>query len=262
MDQRIRVGASFTSVVVLLAACSSASTKAGPTTTAAGTETTLVVDTTDGGPSTTSDDTSSTTIATTTTVAEIDFTLRPQGIGPFNFNRSYSTVAAALFNEFGATEASDSTYELDVPTADPSARDQSPSIQTGFVAAYSRELCWDGFCMVFGGVEEPEVFTGWFLFNETQLALANGLTIGTRLNDSALDDFVFVRREAVCENIAVGLVDGITVVVRSEVGPFPDFTVVGTGKNTVANPSSVVVTWMEVGFVPQYLGGDLCFRGN
>jgi len=232
--------------VALLAACSSSSTStgSGPTTTAAASTTTAA---------TTPETVAATTIPPTTVPAPIVFTLRSDGLGPFNLGVPASELLDALSLPFGAPSSDEAT---EYPVADGFGAFTTADGEFGFAFPFGRSVCWAfGLCVLFGGADAvAQTFTGWYYNDSTTVALytPSGVTIG-----SVWSDFpTMTVYPGGCYTVGSGEIDGVALTLQSDVVAFGSFDDLGNYIETVPPADQVRVTYMQTGQIPAFLFGD------
>lgn len=245
----LRAVAVIAGLSMLINACTSSSSSGGSTSsTGVSLPSTSTIETTpDTVPATTS--------STSTTVpAPIVFTLRGDGIGPFDLGVPASDLIDAFSAQFGPA-TSDVTTEY--PTDDGIGGFQSADGEFGFFKPVGRTLCWSmQFCAEFGG-NEPAVlqFAGWTYAEDSAASLVStsGVTIGTRWSDAPATMSV---APGGCYSVGSGDVDGIILTLISDGEPFSSFDDAGNYIEGAPAREDVTVTFMQAGFVPAFLFGD------
>ena len=243
----VRVVTLFAGLALLAAACSSSKTSSG----------TGVSTTASSASSTTVDTTSTTTVESTlppTTVpAPIVFTLRGDGIGPFNLGIPASELIDALTVQFGPA-TSDNSAEY--PLVDTFGGYTSADGEMGFVATFGRTVCWAfQFCAEFGGADATtQLFVGWTYGESTggTLASTSGVTIGSRWSDFP----AMTVDSGGCYTVGSGSIDGIFLTLQSDVVAFGSFDDLGNYIVAVPPAEQVAVTYMQTGDIPSFLFGD------
>lgn len=242
----LRSAAVIAGLSLVAVACSSNSSSGGTgVSTSASSASTSTVETTP--------DTVATTIAPTTTVpAPIIFTLRGDGLGPFDFGIAADEVIDALTTEFGAA-ASDESTEYTV--GDGFGGFQTVDGEFGFAVPFGRTLCWAfEFCAEFGGVAAATEFVGWSYGEDSgsTLAATSGVTIGSRWSDFPAMNV----HPGGCYSIGYGDIDDITLTLQSDDVAFTSFDDLGNYVEAVPPPEQVSVVFMEAGDIPAFLFGD------
>lgn len=232
---------------LLAAACTSSTTSSatGASTTEPAVSSTAV----DTTPATTA----ATTVPPTTVPAPIVFTLRGDGIGPFDLGIGTSELIDALTSQFGPASSDDSA---DYPIVDAFGGYTSADGETGFVAPFGRTVCWSfQFCAELGGADAVnQTFVGWAYGENSGATLAStsGVTIGSRWSDfptMAVDS-------GGCYTSGTGSIDGITLTLQSDVIAFGSFDDLGNYIVAVPPAEQVSVTYMQTGDIPSFLFGD------
>lgn len=242
----LRIAAVLAGLSLVAVACSSSSSSGGTgvSTTASSASTSTVA---------TTPDSVATTIATTTTVpAPIIFTLRGDGLGPFDFGIAADEVIDALTAEFGAA-ASDENREYTVD--DGFGGFQTVDGEFGFVVPFGRTLCWAfEFCAEFGGATSATEFVGWSYGEDSGATLSStsGVTMGSRWSDFPAINV----HPGGCYSIGYGDIDGITLTLQSDEVAFTSFDDLGNYVESVPPPEQVSVVFMEAGDIPAVLFGD------
>jgi hypothetical protein len=242
----LRTVAALAGLSLVAVACSSSSSSGGTgvSTTAASASTSTVE---------TTPDTTATTFAPTTTVpAPIIFTLRGDGIGPFDVGIAAGEVIDALTTEFGPASSDESAeYTVD----DGFGGFQTVDGEFGFAFPFGRTLCWTfEFCAEFGGAASATEFVGWSYGEESgsTLSSTSGVTIGSRGNDYPAMNV----HPGGCYSIGYGDIDGITLTLQSDDVQFTSFD--GLGNYVEATPplEQLTVVFMQAGDIPAFLFGD------
>ena len=188
----------------------------------------------------------------TTVPAPIVFTLRGDGIGPFDFGVGVSDMIAALTTAFGSA-SSDETTEY--PADDGFGGFQTTDGEIGFIAHFGREICWSiEFCAEFSGDASADFFTGW-TYGESPggtLASTSGVTIGSRWSDFP----TMVVNAGGCYQSGSGSIDGIALTLLSDDVAFGTFDDLGNYIEAVPPAEQVSVSYMQTGSVPAFLSGD------
>ncbi len=233
------------------AACSSNSTSngTGPTTSAPATSST----TADTSLDTTPDTAAATTVPATTVPAPVVFTLRGDGIGPFDLGIPANDLINAMTAQFGPSSSDESA---EYPTVDPFGGYTSADGEIGFVAPFGRAVCWSfQFCAEFGGADAvSQFFVGW-TYGEpagTTLATASGVTIGSRWSDFP----AMLVDSGGCYTIGSGTIDGVTLTLQSDAIAFGTYDDAGNYVVAVPPADQVAVTYMQTGDLANFLFGD------
>ncbi len=242
---RLRTAVNVATLSMLFAACSSASTGTGTSTSTAASTSTVGTAATTTAPTTTE--------ATTTVPATIVFTLRGDGLGPFDFGSATTDLIDALTTAFGAAVSDDTT---EYPADDGSGGFQTTDGDLAFVAQFGRTMCWSGqLCAQFGGAGPTvQTFMGWTLgeASATSLTSTSGVTIGSRWSDFP----AMVVDPGGCYTVGDGTIDGIHLALLSADVAFGSFDDLGNYVEAVPPADQVTVTWMDAGENPVFLFGD------
>ncbi|MEQ1874164.1 MAG: hypothetical protein ABL953_10590 [Ilumatobacteraceae bacterium] len=243
---RIRTAAIIAGLSILSAACSSEKSSSGGTgaSTSSSASTATVA---------TTPDTVGTTIAPTTTVpAPLVFTLRGDGIGPFDLGIDNDDLIDALTTAFGAPSSDDFR---EYPVDDGFGGFQTVDGEFGFVVPFGRTLCWAfELCVELGGAEAATEFLGWS-YGEgsgSTLSSTSGLTVGSRGNDYPAMNV----HPGGCYSIGYGDIDGITLTLQSDDVQFTSFDDLGNYVEAVPPPEQLTVVFMQAGDIPAFLFGD------
>lgn len=231
---------------MLAAACTSTSTSGGSTSSTSASTTSTTVDTTP--------DTETASTSTSTTVpAVIVFTLRGDGLGPFDLGVAPGGLIDALTAQFGPAQAD---LPQEYTQYDGVGGFESADGESGFTHPFGRTVCWEfGFCAEFGGAAATSlVFVGW-TYNtdpEARLASTSGVTIGSRWSD-----FPAMNVNAGgCYTVGGGDIDGIDLTLQSDGVAFGSYDDLGNYVESIPPPEQVTVTFMQTGEVPIYLLSD------
>lgn len=232
---------------LLIVACSSSSTSVGTgASTSIPSASTTTVATTPGT-------TLPATASTTTVPAPVDFTLRGDGIGPFDLGVPASELIDAFSAQFGPpTEDVAAEY----PNDDASGGFLMDNGEVGFIAPFGRTVCWAfDFCADFGGNDATTLFlTGWTYGEDSGLTLTStsGVTIGTRWSDVP----AITVSPGGCYTVGYGTIDGIELTLLSDGVEFTTFDAAGNYIENTPPPEQVSVTSMQAGDIPIFLFGD------
>ena len=246
-NANICISSLIAGVSMLAAACSSTSTSGSSSTSsssAAATTSTV---------GSTPDTVAETTSTTTTVPAPIVFTLRGDGIGPFDLGIASNDLIDAMTAQFGPASSDERQV---YPDDDGFGGFQSADGEFGFAYPFGRTLCWAfQFCVEFGGADATtEVFAGWSYGEESGLTLAStsGVTIGSRWSDFP----AMTVNPGGCYTVGYGDIDGVALTLQSDDVAFGSFDDDGNYVEAVPPPEQVAVTFMQTGDIPIFLFGD------
>lgn len=232
---------------LMIAACSSSSSSGG---TGVSTSTDLNTTTVETTPDTTA---ASTTAAPTTVPAPIVFTLRGDGLGPFDLGVPAGDLIAALEPAFGPATSDDS---VEYPVDDGAGGFQSTEGDVSFVAPFGRTMCWPGeLCVQFSGADATtQTFVGWTYGDETDQTIvsSSGVTTGSLWSDFP----AMVVDPGGCYTVGYGTIDGIHLTLQSSDVAFGSFDNLGNYVEAVPPADQVTVVYMETGDNPIFLFGD------
>lgn len=235
-------------LALLAPACSSSKTSNGAGTTTAASTTVIDTTTTAAAPTTTAS-----TVPPTTVPAPIVFNLHGDGIGPFNLGISAAELIDAMTTQFGPPS---SDVSAEYPLDDTFGGFTTADGEVGFVASFGRTVCWSfQFCAEFGGGDAvTQSFVGWTYGEESGLTLAStsGVTIGSRWSDFP----AMVVDSGGCYNSGTGSIDGITLILQSDVIAFSSYDDLGNYVVAVPPAEQVAVISMQIGEIPTFLFGD------
>lgn len=229
-----------------LVACSSSSTSSGATTSTSAAEATTTV-------ATPADTTPPTTAAPTTVPAPLEFTLRSDGLGPFDLGAPAAEVVDAITSVFGPATSDEST---EYPVDDGFGGFETVDGDVGFTVRFGRTVCWAiDLCVELGATDGTTyVFTGWSYREEGggSLSTESGVTVGSRWSDVP----EMIIDAGGCYSVGYGSVDGIRVTVQSSGTLFTTFDDLGNYIEAVPPANEVTILFMETGDVPVFLFGD------
>lgn len=184
----------------------------------------------------------------TSTTQPIDLTLRPDGIGGFDFGSQSEPVLAAVISALGAPD-----YEENVEFGATAAPDRWIYETRGFAHRFGRVVCRrDVFCLYFGGPSLDERrFVGWWYYDtpvaqRSALSTADGISLGSRVSDH-LDSIVLPVDGQCYSAAATSTVDGIDLGVRSVGVPFFAYDTTGAFIEGNPPPEDLVVTSLSAG---------------
>jgi hypothetical protein len=181
------------------------------------------------------------------------FTLRGDGIGPFDLGIAASVLIDAMTTQFGPASSDESA---EYPTDDTFGGYTSADGETGFVSPFGRTVCWSFvFCAEFGGADASTLsFVGWTYGEESGATLAStsGVTIGSRWSDFP----AMTVDSGGCYQSGSGSIDGITLTLLSDEIAFGSYDDSGNYIVAVPPPEQVAVTYMQTGDIPSFLSGD------
>lgn len=184
----------------------------------------------------------------TSTTTPLGLTLRPDGIGGFDFGSEPEPVLAAVVAALG-TPDNEENVEFEAT--------ESPERWTfgssEFAHRFGRVVCRrDVFCLYFGGASLSELrFVGWWYHDgldtpQTALATADGIALGSRVSDHL--DSIVLPVDGQCYSAAsTSTADGIDVGVRSVGVPFFAYDTTGAFIEGDPPPEDLVVTSLSAG---------------
>lgn len=214
-------------LLLVIAACSGVERGDGPDPTSRPSTSSTSMPSTSSAPASTAPS-STDTAPSSTAIGPPPLTLRPDGLGQFDFGTDAAPALAAATTVFGMPDRDDTTVYQRTDTAG-----LWMNASTGFAHEFSRTTCWtDVLCVYFGGTSLDELqFVGWWYYDTAgagavPLSTADRIGIGSILGEH-LDSISILDNTACYSEVTGSTPDGLDVSMKSVGEPFFSYDATG-----------------------------------